>query len=197
MRFVTGAAEGLTDQAVLYRLASFLGVNLNTVYGGQGKSQLLMRLSGFAKASRYSPWVVLIDLDSEDCPVSFQRTVLKHIPSKMCLRVVVREIEAWILADSERVSQWLRVPRLLVPRNPEAIANPKQSLIDLARRSRSRIIREAMVPSDGSGREVGPAYTSEFIRFVEDEDAGWRPDAAARNSDSLSRCLRCLRRISA
>jgi hypothetical protein len=63
-------------------------------------------------------------------------------------------------------------------------------VVDLARRSRRRAIRDDFVPREGSGRRIGPLYTSRMIEFVEDMTAGWRPDEAARLSPSLARCLR-------
>jgi hypothetical protein len=53
-------------------------------------------------------------------------------------------------------------------------------------------IREDMLPRRGSGRPIGPAYTSRMIEFVENN---WRPEVAARSSDSLRRCLVRLREI--
>jgi hypothetical protein len=52
-----------------------------------------------------------------------------------------------------------------------------------------------MVPRPESGRQIGPAYTSRLIQFVEDTQAGWRPEVAAAVSDSLARCLRSLGRL--
>lgn len=68
-------------------------------------------------------------------------------------------------------------------------------MVEMARRSRRRDIREDMVPRPGSGRTEGPAYTSRLIEFVADVDHGWRPDVAALSSDSMDRCLQCLRRL--
>jgi hypothetical protein len=82
-----------------------------------------------------------------------------------------------------------------VPGPPETLPDPKRVLIELASRSRRREIREDMVPRLGSGRVVGPAYTSRLIEFVTDRRGGWRPGIAARSADSLARCIRRLRRF--
>jgi hypothetical protein len=63
----------------------------------------------------------------------------------------------------------------------------------LARHSRSRAVRDEIVPREGSGRSIGPLYATRLIAFVEDEVAGWRPAQAASRSDSLRRCIRGLR----
>jgi hypothetical protein len=113
----------------------------------------------------------------------------------MCFRVAVRQVESWLLADRERLAKFLAVSTAKIPPVPEAINNPKNTVIELARQSRRREIREDMVPRPGSARAVGPAYTARLIEFVIGGERGWRPDVAARHSESLNRSLRCLVRI--
>lgn len=113
----------------------------------------------------------------------------------MCFRVAVREIESWLMADSERLARWLNIRASEVPIDPEAIDNPKEKLVELARQSRNRDIRMDMIPRPGSGRSVGPAYSSRMINFVSDGQRGWRPDVASSHCDSLKRCLNRLREL--
>jgi len=61
-----------------------------------------------------------------------------------------------------------------------------------ARRSRSRVIVQDMVPRRGSGSRVGPGYKGRLIEFVTATHHRWRPDVAAQRSDSLRRCLNAL-----
>ncbi len=193
---ITGAVEGALDEAVLTRLVNQLGGTLGVVYGRNGKSTVLRRLRGYNQAARFSPWVVLIDLDEDaQCAPPYRAAVLPHTASLMCFRIAVREIEAWLLADRGRLAEFLGVAGSRVPAHPETIHDPKRTMVDLARRSRRRDIREDMVPRPGSGRAVGPAYTSRLIEFVAGSPRGWRPEVAAGSSDSLARCLRSLRRL--
>jgi len=113
----------------------------------------------------------------------------------MCFRVAVREVEAWLMADREHLARFLAVDTPRVPHNPDSVDHPKNLMVDLARHSRRREIREDMVPRPWSARAFGPAYTARLIEFVISERTGWRPEVAARYSDSLNRSLRCLRRI--
>jgi hypothetical protein len=83
------------------------------------------------------------------------------------------------------------------PAAPEQLVEPKQRMVDLARQSRRPQIRADMVPRAGSGRAVGPAYTSRLIEFVTDRQRGWRPDVAAARCDSLARCIRHLGQVAA
>ena len=190
---VSAAVEGPIDEAVMHRLARFTGVTLGTVYGKNGKQRLLQRLGGYNQAARRLPWVVLVDLDADaDCAVPFRAAWLPQPSAGMCFRVAVREVEAWLLADREHIATFLGVPLGQVPSDPEALPNPKQTVVSLAARSRRRDIREDLVPRPGSGRVVGPAYTSRMIEFTERD---WRPEVAAQSAASLRRCVDCLCRL--
>ena len=184
---ISGAAEGPTDEAVLKRLLAEVGAVPGAVYGKNGKQRLKRDLRGYNHAARYAPWFVLVDLDQDaQCPSALREEWLPDPAPRMCFRVAVREVEAWLLADRERISAFLGVGTVKVPRDPETLEDPKRTLVDLARQSRRRDIREDMVPRPGSGRSVGPAYTSRMIEFA--ADAGrWRPEVAAENSRSLGR----------
>ena len=162
------------------------------------KSQnfIRQRIANYDQAGRFSPWIVLVDLDHDaDCAPALRNAWLPDPSPRMCFRVAVRQVESWILADRERIAKFLSVSVAKIPHNPESIDFPKETVIGLARQSRRRDIREDMVPRPGSGRAVGPAYTARLIEFVINAHTGWRPDIAARKSASLHRALRCLRRI--
>ena len=66
------------------------------------------------------------------------------------------------------------------------IANPKEYVIGLARRSRLRTIREDIAPRKGDIRRVGPNYNGRLIEFANKK---WNARKAARRSDSLRRAL--------
>jgi len=65
-------------------------------------------------------------------------------------------------------------------------------MVNLARASRRRDIREDLVPRPEGGRQVGPAYSSRLIEFV---SGRWRPEIAARRAESLRRAIACLKRL--
>lgn len=193
---ISGAVEGSVDEAVLYRLVAHVGATLGPVYGKKGKPHLRQRIGGYNQAARLSPWVVLVDLDHDaDCAPLLLTSWVPNPASRMCFRVVVREIEAWLLADREHLARFLGVAISRIPRSPEIVGDPKHTMVELARHSRQRDMREDMVPRAASGRVVGPAYTSRLIEFVGDTVGGWCPEVAATSSDSLARCLRSLRRL--
>lgn len=191
--YVSGAVEGPTDEAVLTRIVRAAGGSVYRVYGKHGKAELKRALPGYNSAARFQPWVVIVDLNHEaNCAPPLLRMLLPDPAPQMRLRIAIREVEAWLIADSERVARFLHIRQSAVPTDPEALTDPKLSLVDLARQSRVRAIREDLVPRPGSGRAVGSAYASRLIEFVNDDVAGWRPNVAARTSESLERCLRAV-----
>jgi len=183
---ISGAAEGPIDEAVLARLVDEAGGRVGSIYGKNGKANLRRVLGGYNNAARFSPWLILVDLDQDsECAPPLVAAWLPAPAPMMRLRVAVRGIEAWLLADRERLAAFLRVPAAQLPPDPDAVPDPKRLLVDLARRSRRRDIREDIVPRSGTGRAVGAAYSSRLIEFAA---TVWRPEVAAGCSDSLRRC---------
>lgn len=187
---ITAAVEGLVDEVLLKRICDSVGATIGQVYGRYGKPYILKNLNGYNHSAQFRHWVVLIDLDDDGTCVPEVLPQWLPSPSRlMRLRVAVRELEAWLLADTERIAKFLGVAVAEIPSEPDSVADPKRLVVQLARRSRRRAIREDIVPNIGSGQSVGPAYTSRMIEFIQNVESGWRPDVAASNSDSLRRCI--------
>jgi hypothetical protein len=109
-------------------------MSLRAVYGRKGKRFLLQSINGYNNAARYAPWIVLVDLDRDcDCAPPCVQKWLATPSARMCFRVAVRAIEAWLLADRERLAQLLGVSVAWLPTNPDYLEDPKRELIDLAR----------------------------------------------------------------
>ena len=195
---VFGAVEGVLDEAVLRRLALDTGIHVAAVFGKSGKPHLKDKLRGYNQAARISPWIVLIDLDNDyECAPSLRAEWLPTPAQHMYLRVAVRTVESWLLADRSGIAAFLSVATSRVPRIVDDLENPKQTLIGLARGSRSSAVREDMVPRPGSGASIGPAYTSRMSEFVGTPGRGrWNPESAAQVSASLSKCIRAMKELS-
>jgi hypothetical protein len=190
---ISVAVEGMIDEAVLRRLVEQAGASLGPVYGKCGKAQLLRRLKGYNSAAHFHPWIVLVDLDQDaDCAPPFRAMHLPTPASHMCFRVAVREVEAWLMADQEALARFLSLPPKRIPIRPDAELDAKRKLVDIARLSRRRAIREQMVPRPESGRDVGQAYTSLMIEFSQTQ---WRPAVAEEASESLRRCRARLKEL--
>lgn len=193
--FISAAVEGATDEAVVRRLIRHVGAEPGPVYGKKGKPDLRLRIQGFNHAAHRAPWLVLVDLDQDAaCAPPMRSEWIPHPATQLCLRVAVRAMEAWLMADTDALATFLGVAATRLPADPEAEVMPKRTLVNLARRSRRMAIRKDMVPRDGSGRSEGPAYASRIIEFTSNH---WRPDVAAARSDSLRRAIACLRRLAA
>jgi len=193
---ISSAVEGSVDEAVIKRLIAEAGGETGPIYGKNGKSQIKQRLNGYNNAAYHSPWIVLVDLNHEaDCAPPMKTAWLPKPAPRMCFRIAVKEVEAWLLADRERFASFFRVRISDIPVSPESIDDPKEEVVELAKKSRSRDIRQDMVPRPGSGRKIGPAYVSRIIEFVSDRQRGWRPNHAVQSSDSLRRCLMRMREL--
>jgi hypothetical protein len=190
---VTAAVEGIADEAVARRVVQSVGLDLGRVHGKLGKHALDRGLKGYNSAARFAPWLVLRDLDHDaDCAPELCAQLVPSKSSQLALRVPVRSVESWLLADREAIAKYLGVQLVAAPSSPEDLNRPKRSLVDLARKSRRGDVRRDMVPAEGISCEVGPAYAARLIEFA----LGlWRPEVAAQRSDSLARCLRALRAL--
>lgn len=195
MIVVTGAVEGIVDEAIVRRLVDFVGGSIDRIVVKMGKEKLLGNLPGYNQAARHAPWVVLIDLDQDAaCAPEAQRAWLADCAPAMCFRIAVRAAEAWLLADREGMAHFLAVSDARIPGTPEGLDDPKREIVDIAGHSRRRVIREGIVPRPGSGRKVGSEYSSLMIEFTLRH---WQPATAAAHSDSLRRCIDCLRSLMA
>lgn len=184
--------EGFSDQGVVTAILRECGGATPKFFGMRGKQDLLKRLTSYNEAARWSPWLVLVDLDNEPCVASARSAWLASPSEYMCFRIAVREAEAWLLADREKAAEFLAVSVARIPPDPDLLPDPKRKIVDLARSSRSRAVRHDLVPSATSGASVGPAYPAEIRRYAE---TLWRPTVAAESSPSLARCLRRVRAL--
>lgn len=184
--------EGDTDVPVVRRLLQLVGLELGTVYGLRGKNWVDQRLAAYNSAARHARWFVLRDLnrDAPCAPTLIQR-ILPAPAVGMCFRISVRATESWLLADRDRIAQFLSVPTHRIPWNPDLLQHPKMEIVSLARRSRRRDIREDMVPVTGTSARVGPGYTARIMEFAANV---WNPQTARRQSLSLARCIAALER---
>lgn len=187
---ISVAVEGKTDVPVVKRLLDLAGLEMGAVHGQQGKALLDQRLPGYNNAARHAPWLVVRDLDRDAaCAPELVAGLLPNPGRWMVFRIAVRAMEAWLLADAERLSQFMRVALSRIPLDPDSVIDPKGEMVRLARASRLRAIREDMVPADGTSATVGPAYSARVIEFAR---GPWRPDVAVGKSRSLAGCARAL-----
>ena len=146
------------------RLAAECGFEVARVYGKQGWQFVRDNVAKYNAAARFVPHLALVDfMDTGfDCPGRVVESWLPDRRQEMVFRIVVRELESWVLADHESMAGFFRVPVNRIPRFPEREADPKRTLVNLARRSASLRIKTALVPREGSSAVVGPDYNPEM-----------------------------------
>ncbi|MCY3857479.1 MAG: hypothetical protein OXG25_01080 [Gammaproteobacteria bacterium] len=189
--------EGLSDSLVLNGLLKYADMKNVEMRWLGGKSKILPNLANYNEAAKYSTrWLVVLDLDHDAaCAPEYVNHILPMPSRNMELRIAVRSIEAWLMADRVKMANFLGIPVENFPGNPDNESDPKRFLIDLIRRKcHQRRIREDMIPAERSGRKVGPGYSSQIAKYVE---GCWRPEVAAQSSDSLARCMLALKNWSA
>jgi len=187
------ATEDELSEWVLRRLLDHAnrGYAIGTAYGRRGFGYLRGTIANWNRAARFVPFVVLTDLDTGACPTELIEGWLKGPKHpNLLLRVAVREVEAWLLADRSALAQYLRVTEKWVPGNPDGLRDPKAALVEVAKRSRSGEVRERIVPRRGSTAKQGREYNSCLCEFVRTE---WNIEEAAARSVSLHRTVARLR----
>jgi len=158
-------------------------------YNGRGFGYIKNRISGFNNACIATPYLVLVDLDNNPCAVTLKNEWLNFEQHpNLIFRVAVREVESWLLADIEGFSGYTGVSQANFPDNPDLEIDPKSTLINIARRSRKRFIREDIIPINNNAR-IGPNYNGRLMEFVFEY---WNIVRAMERSDSLKRAYRKL-----
>lgn len=181
------AVEGDLDDAVLRKVLQSVGIEVTRSYVMGGKDRLRLNLARYNEAARFAPWVALTDLNEDaSCAPVLARTLVPAPNPNFQLHIVVHAIEAWLMADRDEIAQFLEVLPDRIPRAPEELSDPKKVLIDIARCSAARDIREEIVPRPGSGISQGPGYVTRMIEFTVQR---WSPDRACQSAPSLKRAL--------
>ncbi len=195
-QYVQLAVEGDLDERIMRKIIadSSCPFVVHACYGKQGKGFLRKRILQYARATEKgaTPFIVLTDLDMQECAPILVSDWLPHSFKRLLLRVAVREVEAWLMADRNNLARFLRISRSVIPENPEGVENPKQALINCARCSRTRGIRDDIVPYPETTSRIGKNYNGRLIEFVENH---WSVDNARRTALSLDRALNSVRRF--
>jgi hypothetical protein len=89
----------------------------------------------------------------------------------------------------EAFAEFLGISVDLIPGDADRIPDPKQLLINLAKKSRKRKLREAIVPEPNSTAKIGKDYNGQLIEFVNES---WQVASAQTNSPSLERAMNAL-----
>ena len=103
---------------------------------------------------------------ADRCPPNAINEIPGPVHPNLMYRFAVMEIESWVMAHREAISDFLSIPKNRIPDDTDTIEKPKEYLIDLARKSRSGRIKKDIVPQDRSTSQVGPDYNGRLGEFV-------------------------------
>jgi hypothetical protein len=158
-----------------------------------GSGKIKKQIKEYNYAAQYGYFFIITDLDDDyECAPSLINDWLpEHHTGQLLFRVAVHEIESWLLADRENFASFFSISQHLVPLQPDNEMDPKRTVISLAKRSRKREIREAIVPIDDYA-SIGPGYDIQFQSFIQNI---WNIDSARKNSPSLDKAIKSLERI--
>ena len=190
-------AEDQLTQAVLHKCISEVlpaySVARTEVKGGRGNVQ--RELGAYAALAEVMPVLIGVDLDSGVCAPTLLGGWGRLPPQTgLLLRVAVREIESWVLADQRRVASFIGAAPNEVPRRPDRLSDPKRSLLELARAHAGSELKADLVPRnfDASYPRIGPAYNLRLCAFIAKK---WRPHVAREKSASLERAMLALEQL--
>jgi hypothetical protein len=184
------AVEDLLSERIARRLLEDSGrpFHVISVLSRGGYGYLKSKIAAFNQsANNHLAFFVLTDLDKAPCPSGLVHQWLPKTQSpNLLFRVAVREVEAWLIADTINFASFLGISVDKVPINPEALDDPKRTLIQLAAKAGRADRKRRIVPRSSSGSVQGQEYNSCLSEFVESH---WNPSAASLNSQSLARCI--------
>jgi hypothetical protein len=187
--------EGATDAPIAEHLIRLLGRQPRVLSNSGGTPVLDPKILKWNVSSLSTPILVLRDWDLRD-GVECVPTLLSKVcggelrTQNLLVRVPVRSIEAWLLADTEAFKEYFKTAK--IPLAPDEDSTPKVTLVSACRKSKSADIRNAMVPTAKSGRVVGALYASTIVDFASNH---WDAIRAAQNSPSLFRAVTRLRAL--
>ena len=195
MIYCTSVYEDEPTHQVMLRLYQFFQgcITESNAIPCRGNGKIKKQIRAYNTAAKYGYYFIITDLDTTyQCAPSLIKDWLpEQGSSQLLFRVAVHEIESWLLADRGNFAAFFSISQKLVPLNPDSEADPKRTVISLAKRSRKREIREAIVPIDNYV-SIGPGYNMQFQNFIQNI---WNIDSARKNSQSLDRAIRSLEKI--
>ncbi|PIG93111.1 hypothetical protein [Gloeocapsopsis sp. IPPAS B-1203] len=186
------AVEDDLSEAVLKEILkqSQRPFSIGTCLKHRGYGYLKKILPGINHAAKGSPYLVLTDLDKNECPLALIAEWLSHPKHpNLIFRVAVTEVEAWLLAHREAFAQFLGISVDLIPDDVDSIPEPKQLLIELTKKSKKRYLRDAIVPAKNSTAKIGKDYNGQLIQFI---NQNWRSEMAKTHSRSLERAVNAI-----
>jgi hypothetical protein len=186
------ATEDELSEAVAIRLIAELQephfVTHKLRKGGFG--YLRSKMDNWCQMAQHQVMLVLTDLDQAKCAGELREQWLstRSEPARLLLRVAVREVESWVLADHAAM-RVLIGPKGTLPPHPDELPDPKQALLRLANCAPRGVRDDLLRVADGRLAQ-GLGYNACLVHWV---GSVWNPGRAAERSPSLQRARKRLR----
>ena len=193
MTHVFLATEDVLSELVAATLVKEVGFKTTRNLRQGGFGYLKSNIAKFCNLARTCPVVLFADLDRKTCPPRLIEEWMGRnaAPPNLVIRVVVREIESWLLADHVAMRGLLGARAGALPRDPDTLADPKRALLGLAAGA-SRRVREELLADNGAVASQGIGYNALLGKLIRDD---WNSDRAAQLSPSLAKARVRLREL--
>ena len=156
-----------------------------------GSGYLKSKVESWRQLAGQQVVLLLTDLDQIDCPVALRNEWLgtRPMPDRLLLRIAVREIESWVLADHDAMRKLIG-DRGKLPPAPDELGDPKAFLLNMVRKYAPRDVKQDLLAERGAMASQGLGYNRRLVAWVKSD---WSPDRAAARSPSLLRARQALR----
>ncbi|MDX2226904.1 MAG: hypothetical protein SFY92_07435 [Verrucomicrobiae bacterium] len=191
------AEDRLTEAVLVKCVKTYLpkhNIIRSEVKGGRGN--VLKEIPAYLNLAKKMPVIVGIDLDHDPCPPALLNKInLPNSKIHFILRIAVKEVESWILADKKRFSRFVNGSSDSIPNEPDNLPDPKLFLLEFARNTASSELKRDLLPVNfGQYPRIGPAYNLRMCDFTLQK---WKPEVARKKSPSLNRAITALENLAA
>ncbi|MGC6387259.1 hypothetical protein ACMV8I_06265 [Ewingella sp. S1.OA.A_B6] len=190
------ATEDILSEEVISKILTELGdFNLLHKLGRKGCGYLIKKIENFNTLANTGNVLVVIDLDmnrTSDEYLLYLTRNLKNRHENLIFSVPTREVESWILADREGLSNFLNISEKKIDRLPDSLDDPKSKLINLAKACKNSVAKNGIPPKAKSISKVGLSYNTILTKFVTET---WSFRRALENSLSLSQTVTLLENL--
>ncbi|EPC3544836.1 hypothetical protein ACRZCT_004522 [Aeromonas hydrophila] len=184
------ASEDIISEVVLSKIVSQVCAgDIVHRLGKTGCGDLIKNIPKYNQLAALHPVVLMLDLDTRACADEYVSSLFSKLNGRepnFHIIVPVTEVESWLLSDKSTLSTCLGVNEKTIPCEPDKLMDPKQTIINLARKSKLRKIKSELPPAVGEKCPIGISYNSILCEYVK---SYWRVDVAKESSPSLKRAV--------
>lgn len=190
------ATEDILSEFSIIKLLEYIG-NFNIVHklGREGNGYLMSKLNNFNKLAERHTMLVVTDLDNKKDHNTYVLELKKRIQKphgNLIFSIPVREIESWLLADREGLSEFLSVSKDKITRQPESLLDPKDEIINIAKSCKNKEARVGIPPQKNVINKMGISYNRMLASYISNN---WSVERAIDNSSSLRLTYELLEKI--